>query len=85
MRAARGNFQFLGSISPCPAGGQISLLCIGGYIVQDHPYVSISFQELCQINCLTSCNLTKLFQFPTSILLRKLETHILPRKHLLIT
>ena len=38
---------------------------MGGYIVQDDPYVSISFQELCQINCLASV-LTKLSdKYPT--------------------
>ena len=49
---------------------------IGGYIVQDDSYVSISFQELCQINCLASSNLMKLFWFLTNILLGKLKTNV---------
>ena len=48
-----------------------------GYIVQDDPYVSTLFQELCQINCLASSNLTKLFWFLTNILLGKLKTNVL--------
>ena len=50
---------------------------MGGYIVQDDPYVSISFQELCQINCLANSNLTNLVWFLTNILIGKLKTNVL--------
>ena len=50
---------------------------MGGYIVQDDPYVSISFQELYQRNCLASSNLAKLFWFLTNTQLGKLKTNVL--------
>ena len=52
-------------------------LCMGGYIVQDDPYVSILFQELWQINCLASSDLTKLFLVSDKYPTRKTENKAL--------